>query len=67
MGKTTLTRRLKELAANEFQDQYQTVLIDWDRQKELNVALQRGHGNIEPQTILDVLHKELKQSLIILN
>ncbi|MEO0396080.1 MAG: hypothetical protein AAF243_08860 [Cyanobacteria bacterium P01_A01_bin.137] len=63
MGKTTLTRRLQELATNEFQGRYQTVLIDWDRQKDLNVALQRGHSNIEPQTILDVLHKELKQSL----
>ena len=57
MGKTTLTRRLKDLAANEFQGQYQTVQVDWDRQKDLNVALQRGHGNIEPQTILDVLQK----------
>ena len=63
MGKTTLTRRLKNLADNEFQGQYQTVLVDWDRQKDLNVVLQRGHSNIEPQTILDVLHKELKQSL----
>ncbi|MBT9316486.1 tetratricopeptide repeat protein [Leptothoe spongobia] len=63
MGKTTLTRRLKELAAQEFEGRYQAVLIDWDRQKDLNVALQRGHSSIEPQTILDVLHKELKQSL----
>ena len=63
MGKTTLTRRLKDLATNEFQGQYQTVLIDWDQQKDLNVALQRGHSNIKPQTILDVLHRSLKQSL----
>ena len=63
MGKTTLTRHLQALAAKEFQGRYQTVLIDWDRQKDLNVALQRGHSNIEPQAILDILHKELKQSL----
>ena len=63
MGKTTLTRCLKDLANREFQGQYQTMLINWDRQKDLNVALQRGHSNIEPQTILDVLHKGFKQSL----
>ena len=63
MGKTTLTRRLKELAVKEFQGQYQTVLIDWDRQRDLNIELQRGHSNIKPQTVLDVLHKELEQSL----
>ncbi|MBE9066530.1 tetratricopeptide repeat protein [Leptolyngbya cf. ectocarpi LEGE 11479] len=63
MGKTTLTRRLKELAAEEFQGQYQTVLLDWDRQRDLNVELQRGHSSIKPQTVLDVLHKELEQSL----
>ncbi|MEO0434374.1 MAG: tetratricopeptide repeat protein [Cyanobacteria bacterium J06656_5] len=63
MGKTTLTRRLKELVGKEFQGQYQTALIDWDRQRDLNAALKRAHDTIEPQTVLDVLHKELKQSL----
>ena len=63
MGKTTLTRRLKDLVTTEFQGQYQTLLVDWDQQRDLNVELQRGHGNIDPQTVLDVLHKALSQSL----
>ncbi|ESA35138.1 heat repeat-containing protein [Leptolyngbya sp. Heron Island J] len=63
MGKTTLTRRLKDLVTTEFQGQYQTLLVDWDQERDLNMELQQGHGDIDPQTVLDVLHKALNQDL----
>ncbi len=63
MGKTTLTKRLTWLADKEFKHQFQTVFLDWEREQGLEPRLREGYDNIQPETILDILHKQLEKQL----
>ena len=62
MGKTTLTKRLAWLADQEFKNQFQSVFIDWEREQGLEPKLREGYDNIQPETVLDILHKQRYRS-----
>ena len=63
MGKTTLTKRLNWLADQEFKGQFRAVFLDWEREQGLEPRLREGYDNIQPETVLDILHKQLGKQL----
>lgn len=68
MGKSTLLRRLKDIAAGKipqdkaFANQIQILdILDWEEQQKFNLSLQVGHDEIELETVLAVLHGRLEK------
>ncbi|MEM7063845.1 MAG: hypothetical protein AAF572_11855 [Cyanobacteria bacterium P01_B01_bin.77] len=59
MGKTSLVRRLRKLLTDEFKGQVNTLFLDWENEQKLTLDLQVGHDFIEPETVLNVLHRVL--------
>ncbi len=65
MGKSTLSRRLEAIAGGElegdrrFRNQFQTVRLDWERERQGDSELSVGHDRIEPQAVLKALHRVL--------
>jgi tetratricopeptide (TPR) repeat protein len=64
MGKTTLTQRLQTIATTDaaFKSQVNALFLDWEQVQKLTGDLQVGHDNIEPITVLQVLHKALVEA-----
>ncbi len=61
MGKTRLLRRLEEIAKKEssFRDKFNILFLDWEDKQYRYQELQIGHDNIQPETMLRVLHEAL--------
>ncbi|MBW4464940.1 MAG: tetratricopeptide repeat protein, partial [Pegethrix bostrychoides GSE-TBD4-15B] len=60
MGKSRLIRRLRAIADEPaLARQVQRLFLDWEEQKGLHPDLKVGHDFIQPQTVLEVLHKGL--------
>ena len=61
MGKTSLVRRLRKLVTEEreFNGQVNSLFLDWEDEQKLTLDLQVGHDFIEPETVLNVLHRTL--------
>ena len=59
MGKTSLVRRLRKLVSEDFKDQVNTLFLDWEDEQKLTLDLRVGHDFIEPETMLNVLHRTL--------
>ena len=61
MGKTRLIHRLQEITEGEkeFKGKFNILFLDWEDKKKLNIGLQVGHDNIQPETMLRVLHEVL--------
>ena len=58
MGKTRLIRRLWQLAEEEkpLKGKFNTLFVDWEDKQNHYLGLQVGHDNIQPETLLQVLH-----------
>ena len=61
MGKTSLTRKLLQLATQDkaFKGNLNTLHLDWENEQKLTPGLNVGHDFIEPETVLNVLHRAL--------
>ncbi|MEM7796207.1 MAG: hypothetical protein AAF579_17360, partial [Cyanobacteria bacterium P01_C01_bin.118] len=59
MGKTSLVKQLRKLTATEFKGQVNTLFLDWEDEQKLTLNLQVGHDFIEPEAMLNVLHRTL--------
>ena len=61
MGKTRLIRRLEEIAEKEssFKGKFNILFLDWENKQSRYLGLQIGHDNIQPETMLRVLHEAL--------
>ena len=70
MGKTTLAKRLHRIARGEvvpladgrtsdraFRGRFQTLFLDWQAEKNINLDLQVGHDAIAPLNVLAIAHK----------
>ena len=57
IGKTTLARRFRDIAASEapFKGQVKILWVDWEDERRRVVALQVGREAIAPETVFDVL------------
>jgi hypothetical protein len=57
IGKTTLARRFRDIAAQEapFKDKIQILWLDWEEERRLSPALQVGREHIAPETVFDTL------------
>jgi tetratricopeptide (TPR) repeat protein len=65
MGKTTLTRRLEQIASctpfaekEKRKDLFQTLFLDWEHYKT-EPGLSVGHDQIQPEAVLEILHREI--------
>ncbi|MFO3796784.1 MAG: hypothetical protein ACK8QZ_05805 [Anaerolineales bacterium] len=58
MGKTTLAKRLCDIAESEppFAGKFQTLWLDWEDERRRWSALQVGREHIRPETVFDVIH-----------
>ncbi|NEO77076.1 HEAT repeat domain-containing protein [Moorena sp. SIO4G3] len=63
MGKTTLLQRLYNISREgEFQNCFNTLCLDWEKEREHYIGLQVDHDAIQPVTILEAMyHKFLQQ------
>ncbi|NEO48579.1 MAG: AAA family ATPase [Moorea sp. SIO4A3] len=63
MGKTTLLQRLYNISREgEFRNWFNTLWIDWEKEREHYIGLQVDHDAIEPATMLEAIyHKFVKQ------
>ncbi len=61
IGKTRLIRRLEEIATKEppFKGKFNILFLDWENKQPRYLGLQVGHDNIQPETMLKVLHEDL--------
>lgn len=59
IGKTTLAKRFRQIADDEFKGQVQTFFIGWEEELERDPRLRVGRDNIEPETVYDALHKAI--------
>ena len=59
MGKTSLVKRLRKLVTEEFKGQVNTLFLDWEDEQKTTPDLRVGHDFIEPETVLNVLHRTL--------
>ena len=58
MGKTRLVHRLHEIVKIEqpYEHMFNILFIDWELERDNHPNLQVGHDNIEPETVLNVIH-----------
>ncbi|MCO5199920.1 MAG: FUSC family protein, partial [Anaerolineae bacterium] len=58
MGKTTLSKRLRDIVRWEapFEGEFELLWIDWEEERRLNPHLQGGRENITPETVFDTIH-----------
>ncbi len=65
MGKTTLLKRLREIAAEwqPYEGNFNLVFIDWEVERGIVRDLQIGHDNIRPETVIAILHDQLLKVL----
>ncbi|NEP23420.1 HEAT repeat domain-containing protein [Moorena sp. SIO3I6] len=63
MGKTTLLQRLYNISREgEFRNWFNTLWMDWEKEREHYIGLQVDHDAIEPATMLEAIyHKFVKQ------
>jgi hypothetical protein len=67
MGKSTLLRRLRTIAAGElpsdraFVQQFEIFELDWEARRPWNPNLQVGHDAIAPEDVLGELHQQLEK------
>ncbi len=63
MGKSRLLHQLQEIAARwePFEGEFNLLYVDWEARRGISRDLQVGHDNIRPESILDILHRELIQ------
>jgi len=59
MGKSKLTRRLRDVAAREvpFEGCLHVLLLDWEMERSRNLALQMGRDAVRTEAVFDVLHR----------
>ncbi len=57
IGKTTLARRFRDIAAKEvpFEGEVATLWLDWEEERRRSPALQVGREHIAPETVFDLL------------
>ncbi|MEP7200649.1 MAG: hypothetical protein ABI874_12585, partial [Chloroflexota bacterium] len=60
MGKTTLLKRLAEIARDEqpFEGEFNQLFLDWERKRDGYRGLQLGHDAVHPETVFAVLYDE---------
>ncbi len=58
MGKTTLSKRLRDIAMIEqpYEGEFQSLWIDWEEERRRWVELQVGREFIAPETVYDIIH-----------
>ncbi|NEQ62388.1 MAG: AAA family ATPase, partial [Moorea sp. SIO4A1] len=60
MGKTTLLQRLYNISREgEFQNCFNTLYLDWEKEREHYIGLQVDHDAIQPVTILEAIYQKL--------
>ena len=59
IGKTTLSKRLRDIAMLEppFEGGFECLWIDWETERKRTVELQVGRAFIQPETVFDVIHR----------
>ncbi|NEQ95544.1 MAG: tetratricopeptide repeat protein [Cyanothece sp. SIO2G6] len=59
MGKTSLLKRLGQIVTQEkvFKGQVNVLQLDWENEQKTTRELQVGHDSIEPETVLNTLHR----------
>ena len=64
MGKTTLAKRLRDIALNEppFEGAFQILWIDWEDERRRTARLQVGREHISPEVVFDILHEKAVQA-----
>ncbi len=57
IGKTTLSKRLRDIAMVEqpYEGEFQCLWIDWEEERKRRVELQVGRASIEPETVYDAI------------
>ncbi len=62
MGKTTLLQRLYNISREgEFQNYFNTLWMDWEKEREHYIGLQVDHNAIQPVTILEAISQKFLQ------
>jgi tetratricopeptide (TPR) repeat protein len=56
MGKTTLARRLYDIAQGEYHNQFQILWMDWEDERRRSARLQVGRDYIGAEDIFDALY-----------
>ena len=60
MGKTTLLQRLYNISREgEFQNCFNTLWMDWEKEREHYIGLKVDHDVIQPVTILEAIYQKL--------
>lgn len=60
MGKSSLSRRLRKIVQDEFAKDFNHLWLDWEaEQPNYPNKLQVGKTQIQPESILDILHERL--------
>ena len=64
MGKTTLTKRFRDIAQTEppFKGAFQTLWIDWEDERRRTARLQVGREHISPEVVFDIIHEKAVQA-----
>ena len=59
IGKTTLAKRLLDIAAGEspFEGEFQSLWVDWEQERVRHIGLQVGRERVDAVTVFDVLHQ----------
>ena len=58
MGKTTLLQRLYDMSQEEpFQNHFNTLSLNWEKERENYIGLQVEHDHIQPATVLKVIYR----------
>ncbi|MCA9945889.1 MAG: tetratricopeptide repeat protein [Anaerolineales bacterium] len=64
IGKTTLAQRFKDIAETEppFEGDFFTLWIDWEDEREKNIALKVGREQISIETVFNLIHTNFLQA-----
>ncbi|NES45475.1 HEAT repeat domain-containing protein [Moorena sp. SIO2C4] len=62
IGKTTLLQRLYHISREgDFQNCFNTLFMDWEKEREHYIALQVDHDAIKPATMLEAIYQKFLQ------
>jgi tetratricopeptide (TPR) repeat protein/GTPase SAR1 family protein len=62
IGKTTLTRRFRDIARDEHPDAFAALWLDWEVARISSVRLDVDRAQISAEAVLDTLHTALKSA-----
>ena len=62
MGKTSLLQRLHDMSQEEpFQNHFNTLSLNWEKERENYIGLQVEHDHIQTATVLEVIYQAFKK------